>query len=249
MYTCYRAGLAALLLLVVAALSVACGEGDGTLSPGATGGLTVSAIGSVTVSADEAYVVVVQEQHSGSSGPEQMSSEDQTEIRENLAALGIDESAVEFESLRVYGLAIVSVELEPAEVLEMGPQVVDAIEEVAPSSEVARSSEVQGVRYKLSEESCDHARSLARREAILSAEKAAADLAEAFGVGVGSVTAVLEDPLTGVTFNLPRFDADSCGAAMASPYSSLIPYASVVPFDSEQEVEVSVGFEVTYSIQ
>ena len=217
MYTCYRAGLAALLLLVVAALSVACGEGDGTLSPGATGGLTVSAIGSVTVSADEAYVVVVQEQRSGSSGPEQMSSEDQTEIRENLAALGIDESAVEFESLRVYGLAIVSVELEPAEVLEMGPQVVDAIEEVAPSSEVARGSEVQGVGYKLSEESCDHARSLARREAILSAEKAAADLAEAFGVGVGSVTAVLEDPLTGVTFNLPRFDADSCGARDGIP--------------------------------
>ena len=249
MHTCYRAGLAALLLLVVAALSVACGEGDGTLSPGATGGLTVSAIGSVTVSVDEAYVVVVQEQRSGSSGPEQMSSEDQTEIRENLAALGIDESAVEFESLRVYGLAIVSVELEPAEVLEMGPQVVDAIEEVAPSSEVARSPEVQGVRYKLSEESCDHARSLARREAILSAEKASANLAEAFGVGVGSVSAVLEDPLTSVTFNLPRFDADSCGAAMASPYSSLVPYASVVPFDSEQEVEVSVGLEVTYSIE
>ena len=111
MYTCYRAGLAALLLLVVAALSVACGEGDGTLSPRATGGLTVSAIGSVTVSADEAYVVVVQEQGFDHSGPEQMSSEDQTEIRENLAALGIDESAVEFESLRVYGLAIVSVEL------------------------------------------------------------------------------------------------------------------------------------------
>ena len=243
MYTFYRMGLAALLLLVVAALSVACGEGDGTLSPGATGGLTVSAIGSVTVSADEAYVVVVSEQPSGSSGPEQMSIEDRTAIRENLADLGIDESAVEFVGVSVYLPGMVLVELEPAEVLEMGPQVVDAIEEVA------SSSEVQGVRYTLSEESCDHARSLARREAILSTEKAAADLAEAFGVGVGSVTAVLEDPLGGITTNYPGFDADSCRSATLEPYAYLTLYASLVPFDSEQEVGVSVGLEVTYNIQ
>ena len=243
MYTCYRAGLAALLLLVVAALSVACGEGDGTLSPGATRGLTVSATGSVTVSADEAYVVVVPEQRSGSSGPEQMSIEDRTAIRENLADLGIDESAVEFVGLRIYLPASISVELEPAEVLEMGPQVVDAIEEAV------GHSESQGVRYTLSDENCDRALSLARREAIPSVEKAAADLAEAFGVEVGSVTAVLEDPLDGITNNYPGFDADSCGSATLEPYAYLTLYTSLVPFDSEQEVEVSVGLEVTYSIQ
>ena len=79
--------------------------------------------------------------------------------------------------------------------------------------------------------------------AIPSAEKAAADLAQAFGVGVGSVTAILEYPLSGVTLNFPGFDADSCGTP------SVGPYASLVPFDSEQEVGISVGLQVTYSIQ
>ena len=172
-----------------------------------------------------------------------MSIEDRTAIRENLAALGIDESAVEFVGLRVYLPASISVELEPAEVLEMGPQVVDAIEEAV------GHSESQGVRYTLSDENCDRALSLARREAIPSVEKAAADLAEAFGVEVGSVTAVLEDPLDGITISYPGFDADSCGSATLGPYGYLTLYTSLVPFDSEQEVEVSVGLEVTYSIQ
>ena len=329
MYTCCRLGLAALLFLVAATLSVACSEGDGTLPPvvpstvpppaeattpvgasnamlatttptetpvpvtsvtatpeaatsppaaeerrkpgggitvrasgsssapsvsllrgadrfnlsplgqfaGGTGGLTVSAIGSVTVPADEAYIIVVPEQRFGSSGPEQMSSEDRKDIKEKLAGLGIDEDTVEFVSLRGYGPASISVELETAEVLEMGPQVVDAVEEVV------RRSESHGVRYTLSDENCDRALSLARRQAIPNAEKAAADLAQAFGVGVGSVTAILEYPLNGVTWNFPGFDADSCGT------QSVVPYASLVPFDSEQELEISVGLQVTYSIQ
>ena len=329
MYTCWRLGLAVLLFLVAATLSVACSEGDGTLPPvvpatvpppaeattpvgasnatlaittptetpvpatpvtatpeaatsppaaeepqkpgggitvrasgsasapslsllrgvdrfnlsplgqfaGGTGGLTVSAIGSVTVPADEAYVIVVPEQRYGPSGPEQMSGEDRKDIKEKLAGLGIDEDTVEFVRLRGYGPASISVELETAEVLEMGPQVVDAVEEVV------RHSESHGVRYTLSEENCDRALSLARRQAIPSAEKAAADLAQAFGVGVGSVTAILEYPLSGVTLNFPGFDADSCGTP------SVDPYASLVPFDSEQEVGISVGLQVTYSIQ
>ena len=205
--------------------------------PGGTGGLTVSAIGSVTMSADEAYIIVVPEQRYGPSGPEQMSGEDRKDIKEKLAGLGTDENAVEFVRLRGYGPASISVELETVEVLEMGPQVVDAVEEVV------RRSESHGVRYTLSDENCDRALSLARRQAIPSAEKSAADLAEAFGVGVGGVTAILEYPLSGVTFNFPGFDADSCGTP------NLDPYASLVPFDSGQEVEISVGLQVTYSIQ
>jgi uncharacterized protein YggE len=205
--------------------------------PGGTGGLTVSAIGSVTMSADEAYIIVVPEQRYGPSGPEQMSGEDRKDIKKKLAGLGTDENAVEFVRLRGYGPASISVELETAEVLEMGPQVVDAVEEVV------RRSESHGVRYTLSDENCDRALSLARRQAIPSAEKSAADLAEAFGVGVGGVTAILEYPLSGVTFNFPGFDADSCGTP------NLDPYASLVPFDSGQEVEISVGLQVTYSIQ
>ena len=328
MYTFRRLGLAALLFLVAAALSVACSEGDGTLSPvvpaatpvgasnatlvtmtltetpvmptdtpvpatsvtatpeaatsppvaeerqkpnggitirasgsssapslsllrgaasfnlsplgqfpSGTGGLTVSATGSVTVSADEAYVIVVPERRYSPSGQEQMSSEDRRDIKEKLAGLGVDENTVEFVRLRGYGPHSISVDLETAEVLEMGPQVVDAVEEVV------RHSESHGVRYTLSDENCDRALSLARRQAIPSAEKAAADLAQAFGVGVGSVVAILESPLRGGTLNFPGFDADSCGTP------SVDPYASLVPFDFEQEVEISVGLQVTYSIQ
>ena len=205
--------------------------------PSGTGGLTVSAIGSVTVSADEAYVIVVPEQRYGPSGPGQLSGEDRKDIKEKLAGLGIDENGVEFLRLRGYGPASISVELETAEVLEMGPQVVNVVEEVV------RHSESHGVRYTLSDENCDRALSLARRQAIPSAKKAAADLAQAFGVGVGSVTAILEYPLNGVTLNFPGFDTDSCG----TPRLDL--YASLVPFESEQEVEISVGLQVTYSIQ
>ena len=223
-------------------VSVLRSAGGFNLSPlgqfsGGAGGLTVSAIGSVTVSADEAYVIVIPEQSYGPSGPEQLTSEDRKDIKEKLADSGIDESAVEFVRLRSYGPASISVELEPADVLEMGPQVVDAVEEVV------RRSEAHGVRYTLSGENCDRALSLARRQAIPSAEKAAADLAQAFDVGVGTVTAILEYPLTGITFNYPGFDSDSCGTP------SLDPYASLNLFDSEQEVEVSVGLQVTYGIE
>ena len=204
---------------------------------GGTGGLTVSAVGSVTVAADEAYVIIIPEQIYSSSGPEQVTSEDRKDIVEKLADIGVEESAVDFGSLGRYGPSEISVELELEELLEKATQVVEAVEEVI------RRSETHGVRYTLSEENCDRAFAMARRQAIPGVEKAAADLADALDVVLGSVTAALEYPLNFSPYGPTGFGAETCGG------SNLDPFGNLVPIDAEQEVEISVGLQVTYSIQ
>ena len=215
--------------------------GGFSLSPmgqnlGNLAGLTVSAIGTVTVAADEAYVVVVPEQRYGPSGPEQMSGDDRKDIIEKLASLGVQESAVEFEGTGRYGPFSISVEIGLGELVEKGDEIVEAVEEIV------RHSESHGVRYTLSPENCDSARSLARREAIPSTQKAAEDLAEALSLDLGSVAGALEYPLTATGFGPFRSGVNSCGGQATDPFGAL------VPFDSEQKVEVSVGLQVTYSI-
>lgn len=201
------------------------------------GGLTVSAIGMVTVEADEAYVVVIPEQYYGPSGPEQMTSEDRQQIRENLAQLGISEEAVEFGDLVRYGPTSISVEVELDELAQMGEQVLGAVEHVI------RRYESHGVIYSLTEENCDDALSLARREAIPRAEKTADDLAQALGVSRGMVLGALEYPLTTYVVGPVSTNIRACGGQASSPYPSL------VPFDAEAEVEVTVGLQITYGIR
>ena len=204
---------------------------------GSVAGLTVSAIGTVTAAADEAYVVIVPEQRYGPSGPEQMSSDDRKDIIEKLANLGVAESAIEFENLGRYGPFSISVEVELAELDEKGAGVVEAVEEIV------RHSESHGVRYSLSPENCDSARSLARREAIPSVQKAADDLAEALGLDLGSVSGALEYPVPPSGFGPFGSSTDTCSGQAADPIGKL------VPFDAEPEVEVSVGLQVNYSIR
>ena len=201
------------------------------------GGLTVSAIGSVTVAADEAYVVVMPEQRFSSSGPEQMTDEDRQQIRENLAGIGVLEEAVEFENLAIYGPSSISVEVELDELAEKREPILDAVEQVI------RRYESHGVIYSLSEENCESALSLARREAIPRAERAADDLAQALGVSRGTVIGALEYPLTTSVYGLAGVSPYGCGAQESSPYPNL------VPFDAEPEVEVTVGLQITYSIR
>ena len=204
------------------------------------GGLTVSAIGSVTVAADEAYVVIFPEQVYGPSGLQQMTGEDREEIREKLAELGVAEEDVEFESQGRYGSSSISVEVELGDLAEKSEPILEAVEEVI------RRSEAHGVVYSLTPENCDRALSQARREAIPSVEKAADDLAEALGLERGTVIGALEYPLTNFGYGFSSLsgpDVHACGSLASQPYSNL------VPLDAEPEVEVSVGLQVTYSIQ
>jgi hypothetical protein len=203
-------------------------------------GLTVSAIGSVTVAADEAYVVIFPEQVYGPSGRQQMTGEDREEIREKLAELGVAEEDVEFESQGRYGSSSISVEVELGDLAEKSEPILEAVEEVI------RRSEAHGVVYSLTPENCDRALSQARREAIPSVEKAADDLAEALGLERGTVIGALEYPLTNFGYGFSSLsgpDVHACGSLASQPYSNL------VPLDAEPEVEVSVGLQVTYSIQ
>ena len=187
--------------------------------------------------ADEAYVVVIPEQYYGPSGPEQMTSEDRRQIRENLAQLGISEEAVEFGELAWYGPTSISVEVELDELADKQEQVLDAVEQVI------RRHESQGVIYSLTETNCEGALSMARRETIPKAEKSADDLAQALGVSRGMVIGVLEYPLSTHQFGPFSTNIRACGAQVSSSYPNL------VPFDAEAEVEVIVGLQITYGIR
>lgn len=208
---------------------------------GDMGGLTVSAVGSVTVPADEAYVIIVAEQRYGPSGSELITSEDRKDIVEKLADVGVEESAVDFGSLGRYGPSHISVELELEDLVEKASQVVEAVEEVI------RRAESSGVRFALTEENCDHALALARRKAIPSVEKAADDLAGALEVAIGGVTAALEYPLTVSPYGQAGLAAETCGSPTSDRLRDV--FGNLETFDSEQEVEVSVGLQVTYSIR
>lgn len=200
------------------------------------GSLTVSAIGQVTVAQDEAYVVVIPERDYGISGPDQLTAEDRQDILSNLAAIGIGEDAVEFDPVYRYEPPNISVEVDVDEYADVGEAVVDAIEKVV------RRSETFGVRFGLSDKSCDLAVSLARREAGPAAEKAARDLADALELALGEVIGALEYPLQDVPYGLPSRDAVSCSGQSSHSYGPLL------PFDSEPEVDVSVGLQVSYRI-
>ena len=114
----------------------------------------------------------------------------------------------------------------------------DAVEEVV------RRSESFGVRFGLSEENCVRAVSMARREAVPGTEEAADGLADALGLEVGEVTGALEYPLQNVPYVVPGTDLNPCTGQNAASR-----YAVLLPFDSEPEVEVSVGLQVSYRIR
>ena len=207
----------------------------------AEGTLTVSAIGTVTVAPDEAYVVVIPERDFGPSGPEKLSLEDRQDILANLAEMGFNQESVEFEHLGRYEPSIISVEVGIDDFVSTGDATVEAIERIV------RRSESSGVRFGLSDESCDRAVSLARREAVPGAARAAADLADALDLELGEVTGALEYPLHNVPFVYPGVDLNPCTGLNASDFAAR--FAALLPFDSEPEVEVSVGLQVSYRIR
>ena len=218
------------------------GSGGFHLSPlpqtmAGEGSLTVSAIGKVTVAPDGAYVVVIPERDYGISGLQQLTAEDHQDFLSNLAAIGINEEAVEFDTVFRYEPPMISVEVGVDEYADAGEAVVDAIEKVV------RRSESFGVRFALSEESCDLALSLARWEAVPAARKAARDLADALELALlGEVMGALEYPLQNVPYGLPSGENLACSGQGSYTYTPLL------PFDSEPEVEVSVGLQVSYRI-
>ena len=198
------------------------------------GGLTVSAIGSKTAAADEAYIVVLPERSSSSSGYDEMTDEDRQQIRDNLVELGIPQEAVEFENLTRYGTSSISVEVDLDEVAEKREPILEAV------AEAIRRYESYGVVYGLSEKSCEAALSLARRDAIPRAERAADDLADALEVERGMVIGALEQPTTAsIYYGLVDIGDHQCGSLGSG----------IVPFDAKPEVEVAVGLQITYSLR
>ena len=198
-----------------------------------SGGLTVTANGSVTVSADEAYVIVIPDRFYGPEGPERLSHQDRDDVLQNLVDLGIGEDDIEFESGQEYDPEVISVEVQIADLPEIGDLILDAVEDVI------RRSERSGVRFSVSGQSCDQALAAAGQEAIMQAEGDSLDLAEALGLVRGGIIAVVENPANSFGPGLPSLD--KCGGGQFHPYLS-----PLMLFDADPEVEVSLRMRITY---
>ena len=198
-----------------------------------SGALTVTANGSVTVSADEAYVIVIPDRFYGPEGPERLSHQDRDDVLQNLVDLGIGEDDIEFESGQEYDPEVISVEVQIADLPEIGDLIFDAVEDVI------RRSERSGVRFSVSGQSCDQALAAAGQEAIMQAEGDSLDLAEALGLVRGGIIAVVENPANSFGPGLPSLD--KCGGGQFHPYLS-----PLMLFDADPEVEVSLRMRITY---
>jgi uncharacterized protein YggE len=102
--------------------------------------------------------------------------------------------------------------------------------------------ESHGVHFSLSQEKCDQALALARREAVPQADKTAADLAGALSIKRGSITGAVES--TFPNFAYGPINLDACGLQFQDPY-----VVEVEPFDAEPKAEVAVGLQVSYAIE
>ena len=199
-----------------------------------TGGLTATANGLMIVSADEAYVVIIPEQFYGPGGPEKLSSEDRDDVVQNLMDIGIGEDDIEFEPGQQYEPETISVEVQIEDLPEIGDLILNAVEDVL------RRSEHSGVRFSLSEENCDRALALARRDAISQIDRKADDLAAALGMVRGGVVGAVEDPFS--DFRYGPGSADRCGGLSQDPYALL-------SFDAEPSVDVVLPLQLTYAPQ
>ena len=207
------------------------------LTQPANGSLTVSATGKVTVIPDLAFVVVSPEEDYGPYGPHRLSKREEDEITQALAVLGIEEEAIAFDTVLMYEPSAISVAVDMGEIEEKGAAIVDAVESVL--NRVGQT----GVRFGLTEESCDRAVALARRQAIPTARSAADDLGSALGIQVGEVTAALEFGLPSPFFGGPYRGSDPCN--VGHDFGS----GPALPFHTDPEVEVLVALQVSYSIR
>ena len=199
-----------------------------------TGGLVAVASISQTVTADEAYVVVIPQRFYGPRGPEPLSMEDRADVIDKLTEIGIASDDIEIVSGRQpYEPVQISVEVAVADLPEIGERILDSVEEVL------RRSENSGVRFGLSEESCNAGLALARRDAASQADKDADGLAEAIGVVRGGVVSVAEYSLGG--FNYSSTSTATCDGQFQD-------HNALLPFDAEPKIEVSVQLRIGYAI-
>ena len=199
-----------------------------------TVGLVAVASISQTVTADEAYVVVIPQRFYGPRGPEPLSMEDRADVIDKLTEIGIASDDIEIVSGRQpYEPVQISVEVAVADLPEIGERILDSVEEVL------RRSENSGVRFGLSEESCNAGLALARRDAASQADKDADGLAEAIGVVRGGVVSVAEYSLGG--FNYGSTSTATCDGQFQD-------HNALLPFDAEPKIEVAVQIRIGYAI-
>jgi uncharacterized protein YggE len=211
----------------------ATGESSGEAILSVTGG------GSVTVEANEAYILVFPAQSGGPLGPEPISFEDRNSLKARLGDLGIEEGEIEIESLAFGGPTLVSVQMSPESVSELGEKVVEAVDQTLGRSQGA------GVRFGHS--NCLAVLAEAQKAALEDAKNRADSLAGVGGWKVNGLWRLSE------SFGLPApyaaLEIDPCGqapsrAVLQGPYEM-----SLKPFDSPAEFEVEASLTATFELQ
>ena len=108
-----------------------------------------------------------------------------------------------------------------------------------------RRSENSGVRFGLSEESCNAGLALARRDAASQADKDADGLAEAIGV-VEAIDVVRGGVVSVVEYSLGGFNYGSTSTATCD--GKFQDHNALLPFDAEPKIEVAVQIRIGYAI-
>ena len=199
-----------------------------------TAGLVTDARSSLTVSADEAYVVVMPQVSYGPRGPVPLSRQVRADVMEKLKSIGIASVDVEIVSgSQPYGPVQISVKVAVEDLPEIGEVILDAVEDVL------RRSEYSGVRFGLSEESCNAGLALVRRDANRQSERDAAGLAESMGVERGEVVSVVEHSGGGSVYG-PSI-TETCGGQLQL-------LSALLPFGAEPKIAVAVHLQIGYAI-
>ena len=199
--------------------------------------ITVSAIGRVTVAPDEARIIVFPEEDYGPFGPQRFSKKQERDITQALVQIGIDAERIDFQNMGRYEPSAVSVLVDVGNIEVRGDAVVDAVEDV-----IGRAGHF-GVNFGLSEEGCEEATALARREAIPVAEAAADDLSQALDFQRGEAVAVLEYAFPHPYFSDPFSSSGPCTGGNRYRVGPLL------AFHVQPEVEVLVGLQISYRLR
>ena len=123
--------------------------------------------------------------------------------------------------------------MEVEDLPEIGDLILKSVEDVV------RRSELSGVRFSLSEESCDAALALACRDAADRAERAADSLAEALDVVRGGLIGAVEYPVSSFSYGPPN--TDRCGGQFQDP-------RALLSFDADPVIQVAVQLQIDYAI-
>lgn len=202
-------------------------------------GITVTAVGTVTYPADEAFLIAIPEHYYGEEP--QFKADDRLDLVEDIveAELGLTKDDVSFISYGRYESLVIKIRIPLENLSEHKVEVAELVQD-----SLRQRVEELGMTYGLSETNCQAAISEARRLAIPIAQQAALDVVDAFDHELGTLVGVREYSPNSYAI-VGRMKQDVCDLQINNKYLE----SDLTDLESDPEVDVSVGLQVTYAIQ